>query len=182
VTQQSTGRRRPRHPDLRFRRRTRRGSSRRGTRTPDPLLSLDVGRIFDLRVPDLRASRGSRKAFPLVAILGVLLHRLVAQPSQTVTFDGKRHPTEGVGGSLGLTARMGWVGGHVGAYRPCGAFTAAGFEARIHSRNIPTGDGFLATFNRPAAAVRCALAVGEAVRPLGLDVRAGVHTGRAGDR
>jgi class 3 adenylate cyclase len=40
-----------------------------------------------------------------------------------------------------------------------------------------TGDGFLATFNGPAAAVRCALAVGEAVRPLGLEVRAGVHTG-----
>ena len=40
-----------------------------------------------------------------------------------------------------------------------------------------TGDGFLATFNGPAAAVRCALAVGETVRPLGLEVRAGVHTG-----
>lgn len=40
-----------------------------------------------------------------------------------------------------------------------------------------TGDGFLATFNGPAAAVRCALAVGQAVRPFELEVRAGVHTG-----
>jgi len=40
-----------------------------------------------------------------------------------------------------------------------------------------TGDGFLAAFSGPAAAVRCALAVGDAVRPLGLEVRAGVHTG-----
>lgn len=40
-----------------------------------------------------------------------------------------------------------------------------------------TGDGFLATFNGPAAAVGCALAVGEAVRSLKLEVRAGVHTG-----
>jgi class 3 adenylate cyclase len=40
-----------------------------------------------------------------------------------------------------------------------------------------TGDGFLATFSGPAAAVRCALDVGDALRPLGLEVRAGVHTG-----
>jgi class 3 adenylate cyclase len=39
------------------------------------------------------------------------------------------------------------------------------------------GDGFFATFDGPARAVRCAQAVVEAVRPLGLEVRAGVHTG-----
>jgi len=40
-----------------------------------------------------------------------------------------------------------------------------------------TGDGFLATFDGPARAVRCALAVVLAVRQLGIEVRAGVHTG-----
>ncbi len=40
-----------------------------------------------------------------------------------------------------------------------------------------TGDGLLATFDGPARAVRCALAIGEATRPLGLEVRAGCHTG-----
>jgi len=40
-----------------------------------------------------------------------------------------------------------------------------------------TGDGVLATFDGPARAVRCAVAIGEAVRPLGLELRAGVHTG-----
>ncbi len=40
-----------------------------------------------------------------------------------------------------------------------------------------TGDGFLATFDGPARAVRCALAITLAVRQLGLEVRAGVHTG-----
>ena len=40
-----------------------------------------------------------------------------------------------------------------------------------------TGDGALATFKGPAQAIRCALAIREAVRGLGLDVRAGVHTG-----
>jgi len=41
----------------------------------------------------------------------------------------------------------------------------------------PTGDGLLATFDGPARAVRCAQAIIEEVRPLGVDVRAGVHTG-----
>lgn len=40
-----------------------------------------------------------------------------------------------------------------------------------------TGDGFLATFDGPARAVRCALAASIAVRELGIEVRAGVHTG-----
>jgi class 3 adenylate cyclase len=39
------------------------------------------------------------------------------------------------------------------------------------------GDGFFATFDGPARAVGCALAVVEAVRPLGIEIRAGVHTG-----
>jgi class 3 adenylate cyclase/pimeloyl-ACP methyl ester carboxylesterase len=39
------------------------------------------------------------------------------------------------------------------------------------------GDGFFATFDGPARAVRCAQAAMEAVRPLGLELRAGVHTG-----
>jgi class 3 adenylate cyclase len=40
-----------------------------------------------------------------------------------------------------------------------------------------TGDGFLATFDGPARAVKCAQAICAAVRPLGLEVRAGCHTG-----
>lgn len=39
------------------------------------------------------------------------------------------------------------------------------------------GDGFLATFDSPEKAVRCAEAIGEAVRELKLEIRAGVHTG-----
>jgi class 3 adenylate cyclase len=40
-----------------------------------------------------------------------------------------------------------------------------------------TGDGFLATFDCPARAVSCASAIADAVEPLGIQVRAGVHTG-----
>jgi pimeloyl-ACP methyl ester carboxylesterase len=39
------------------------------------------------------------------------------------------------------------------------------------------GDGFLATFDGPARAIRCALAVRDDLRMIGLEVRAGVHTG-----
>jgi class 3 adenylate cyclase len=39
------------------------------------------------------------------------------------------------------------------------------------------GDGFFATFDGPARAIRCAQAAMEAVRPLGLELRAGIHTG-----
>ncbi len=39
------------------------------------------------------------------------------------------------------------------------------------------GDGFFATFDGPARAVRCAQAIGKAVRDLGLEIRAGCHTG-----
>jgi class 3 adenylate cyclase len=42
---------------------------------------------------------------------------------------------------------------------------------------VTAGDGFLATFDGPARAVRCAAAVAGGVRQLGLEVRCGVHTG-----
>ena len=39
------------------------------------------------------------------------------------------------------------------------------------------GDDFLATFDGPARAAQCALAISTALRPLGIEMRAGVHTG-----
>jgi len=49
---------------------------------------------------------------------------------------------------------------------------------RFRGREIDTaGDGFLAAFDGPARAIRCACAVVERVRELGIDVRAGLHTG-----
>ena len=49
---------------------------------------------------------------------------------------------------------------------------------RFRGREIDTaGDGFLATFDGPARAVRCASAVRDSVRSLGIEIRAGIHTG-----
>jgi class 3 adenylate cyclase len=50
--------------------------------------------------------------------------------------------------------------------------------ARFRGREVKNlGDGFLATFDGPARAVRCASAIAETVQPLGLNVRSHLHTG-----
>ena len=49
---------------------------------------------------------------------------------------------------------------------------------RFRGREVDTaGDGFFATFDGPIRAIRCAQAIREAVRELGLEVREGLHTG-----
>ncbi len=52
-------------------------------------------------------------------------------------------------------------------------------QLAIHrGREVKTmGDGFLATFDGPARAIRCAAAISDAVAALGIEVRAGVHSG-----
>lgn len=49
---------------------------------------------------------------------------------------------------------------------------------RYRGREISTtGDGFLATFDGPARAIACSLPIRDAVRKLGIDIRAGIHSG-----
>jgi class 3 adenylate cyclase len=49
---------------------------------------------------------------------------------------------------------------------------------RYRGRELDTaGDGFFATFDGPIRAIRCAVAVRAALRDLGLEIRAGLHTG-----
>ena len=53
-----------------------------------------------------------------------------------------------------------------------------GILTRFRGREVKTtGDGFLATFDGPARGVRCARAIADEVRSLGIDIRAGLHTG-----
>jgi class 3 adenylate cyclase len=50
--------------------------------------------------------------------------------------------------------------------------------ARYRGREIKTmGDGFLVTFDGPARGVKCARTIADAVRTLGIEIRAGLHTG-----
>jgi class 3 adenylate cyclase len=62
-----------------------------------------------------------------------------------------------------------------------GAGRVSKFDGRLVKT---TGDGLLATFDGPSRAVACAEAIRDALAPLGLEIRAGVHTGeleRRGD-
>jgi class 3 adenylate cyclase len=79
-------------------------------------------------------------------------------------------------GSTGWAARLGdrrWrdlLDAHDSAVR----------GALDHFRGVEvkaTGDGFLAAFDGPARAIRCAQTIIAAARVLGLDVRTGLHTG-----
>ena len=50
--------------------------------------------------------------------------------------------------------------------------------ARYRGEEMDTaGDGFFATFDGPARAIRCALAIKDAMAQLGIEVRSGLHTG-----
>jgi len=56
--------------------------------------------------------------------------------------------------------------------------TVRGLIARHRGREVDTaGDGFFATFDGPARGVRCAERIVKAIQPLGIQVRAGLHTG-----
>jgi pimeloyl-ACP methyl ester carboxylesterase len=79
-------------------------------------------------------------------------------------------------GSTGLAARLGdrhWrrlLEAHNRLFRA----ELARFRGReVHT----TGDGFLASFDGPARAIRCAAAIRDAVAAIGLTIRAGLHTG-----
>ena len=79
-------------------------------------------------------------------------------------------------GSTELAARLGDRGWREVVQRHHAA--VRGLLGRYRGVEVDTaGDGFFATFDGPARAVRCAEAIVEAVRPLGLELRAGVHTG-----
>jgi class 3 adenylate cyclase len=80
---------------------------------------------------------------------------------------------------VGSTERQSSLGGH-GWKELIQRHHAIVREAlrRWHGVEVDTaGDGFYATFDGPARAIRCALDVTQRIRELGIEVRAGVHTG-----
>jgi class 3 adenylate cyclase/pimeloyl-ACP methyl ester carboxylesterase len=79
-------------------------------------------------------------------------------------------------GSTDLAARLGdqrWLD-----LRAAHDELVRGHLDRYRGRDVATtGDGFLATFDGPARAVRCASEIASAVRSLGIEIRAGLHSG-----
>src|SRR5205807_5507893 len=56
-------------------------------------------------------------------------------------------------------------------------YTLFTYTTLFRSEIDTAGDGFLASFDGPARAIRCALVLSEAIRELGIEIRAGLHAG-----
>jgi pimeloyl-ACP methyl ester carboxylesterase/class 3 adenylate cyclase len=80
---------------------------------------------------------------------------------------------------VGSTERMADMGDHRWRDLLDGYYALARREIdRFRGREVKTtGDGFLATFDGPARAIRCARAISDEAGRLGLPIRAGLHTG-----
>jgi class 3 adenylate cyclase len=107
---------------------------------------------------------GTRKARPMDRVLATVMFTDIVGSTRQAADAGDRHWRELLGRHDELTRRQ---------------------LDRFRGREVKTlGDGFLATFDGPARAIECASAIRDGVRPLGLEVRAGLHTGEcelAGD-
>jgi class 3 adenylate cyclase len=155
--------------------------------TDDTLINIECGRFIAARIPGARLIElpgqdhlffvheqigDCIEEFLTGSVSGAESHRVLA----TVLFTD----------IVGSTARAEQIGdqrwhGLLDAHHA----TVRRELARYRGSEVKSlGDGFLATFDGPARAVRCACAIAEAVRPLDIEVRCGLHTGEIeiGDR
>jgi class 3 adenylate cyclase len=152
-------------------------------RTGDETLPIGYARYFARRIPGavLVELPGSNHAYvspdqdQVLDEVERFVKGLQAEEAEfdrvlaTVLFTDIVGSTERAAG-LGDSAWRDLVERHHGAVRA--------MLARYRGVEVDTvGDGFFASFDGPARAVRCAQAIVEAVRSLGLAVRTGVHTG-----
>lgn len=151
-------------------------------RVGDPVASCDAARDLASRIPGARFVAFPGTVHPIAAlapekvlaeiqafVTGVRPVEVDDRVLATVLFVDIVQSTE----ALSAIGDSAWKVRLEGYYR-----IVRGELTRYRGREVSTaGDGFMASFDGPARAVRCALAVAAAVRPLGLAVRAGLHTG-----
>jgi pimeloyl-ACP methyl ester carboxylesterase len=100
---------------------------------------------------------GTRHAPPHDRVLATVMFTDIVDSTRRAAEAGDRRWRQLIGGHDELTRRQ---------------------LGRFRGQEVKTlGDGFLATFDGPARAIECACAIRDGVSPLGLDVRAGLHTG-----
>jgi pimeloyl-ACP methyl ester carboxylesterase len=158
-------------------------------RKGDRIAPLDGARLMAERIPDARLIEfegddhvpftgdfepvvdemeefltGTRQARPLDRVLATVLFTDIVDSTRRAAEAGDRRWRDMIARHDELTRRQ---------------------IERFRGREIKTlGDGFLATFDGPARGIECAAAIRDGLRPLGLELRAGLHTGEcelAGD-
>jgi class 3 adenylate cyclase len=154
-------------------------------RTQDPVEPIESGRYLAEHIPGATlVELPGRDTLPWVgeseAVIEEIRRFLVGEDAAVARPPSHRSLSTvlftDVVGSTEHVAKLGDVG-----YRQVleSHHRAVRAELRRHGGiEVDTaGDGFFATFDGPARAIECAIAICEAVRPLGIEVRAGVHTG-----
>lgn len=147
----------------------------------DTPLAVDESLAVAARIPDARAMRVSGTdywgVFLSLDIVDELEHLIAGETAPTVP--DSVLTTVLFTDIVGSTERAGELGDRAWRDLLAQHHTAVRRElARFRGEERDTaGDGFFATFDGPARAIRCAQAIIDAVRPLGLELRAGVHTG-----
>jgi class 3 adenylate cyclase len=156
-------------------------------RTHDPVEPVESGRYLAEHIPDAKlVELPGRDALPWVGESEAVLdeiERFLTGSIQTRERPAVRHLTTVLFTDVvGSTEHAGMLGD--GEYRRLleGHHRAVRAEILRHGgTEVDTaGDGFLITFDSPAGAVACALSIRDAVRRLGIEIRAGVHTGEVG--
>ncbi len=151
-------------------------------RTGDQIEPIEAGRYVAEKMPHARlVELPGDDGIPWIGDTDAVLREIrtfLAESVQRVSTD-RRLATVLFTDIVGSTERAAMVG-DAGWVELLGEHHRRAREEldRFEGVEIDTaGDGFLATFDGPARAVRCALAISSALRELGLEIRAGVHTG-----
>ena len=151
-------------------------------RTGDRTISIEAGRHLAAAIPDARlVELPGEDHLPYVGDS----ERIIAEIEMFLTGARSAAPTNRALSTLLFTDIVGSTqrAAELGDVRWTELLEAHNVRLRdqIHAQGgheVDTaGDGFLATFDGPARAVRCALGAIEALRPLEISIRAGVHTG-----
>ncbi len=152
-------------------------------RKDDMIVNVEAGRLFAERIPEAKYMELSgTDHMPWV---GENSDRILDEMAQFLTGEWQPIETDRLLATILFTdivdstkhvAEMGdrrWrdlLDSHNAMmYREIGRFRGRAIKS--------TGDGFMATFDGPARAIRCALAVSEEAQRMGIKIRAGLHTG-----
>lgn len=151
-------------------------------RTGDPVAWCDAARDMANRIPGARfvEFRGDTHAIMAIAPDKVLAEiQAFITGAQPALVDDRMLATVLFVDIANSTEALSALGDQIWRSRLNDYYRIVRRElARFRGREANTaGDGFMATFDGPSRAIRCAIAIAAAVKTLGLSVRAGLHTG-----